>query len=109
MKNKIQGIYEKVGTLRLIVDGQELDPSISQKVWNHSPDGFNAGYMGSGPAQSALAILLYVLKDEKRASRLHQDFKRQFLSNPSYQVSLSKTFEFEVDIKEWANLKELGF
>lgn len=25
-------------------------------IWNHSPDGFNWGYAGSGPAQLALAL-----------------------------------------------------
>lgn len=35
-----------------------LDPAPSQKVRNHSPDGFEFGYAGSGPAQLALAILL---------------------------------------------------
>jgi len=40
------------------LDGIYLSPKRSQKVWNHSPDGFNWGYGGSGPAQLALAIML---------------------------------------------------
>ena len=40
------------------LDGKKLDPGPSQKVYNHSPDGFNWGYGGSGPAQFALAIIL---------------------------------------------------
>lgn len=39
-------------------DGQALKADKSQKVSNHSPDGFNWGYGGSGPAQLALALLL---------------------------------------------------
>lgn len=35
-----------------------LDPRPSQKKRNHSPDGFEWGYGGSGPAQLALAILM---------------------------------------------------
>jgi len=35
-----------------------LDPKPSQMLYNHSPDGFEWGYAGSGPAQLALAILL---------------------------------------------------
>lgn len=35
-----------------------LPPNISQQVRCLSPDGFNFGYYGSGPAQLALAILL---------------------------------------------------
>ncbi len=56
------------------VDGVELKPTESLQVIAYSPDGFNWGYGGSGPAQLALAILLlYVDKDE--ATRLVQDFK----------------------------------
>jgi hypothetical protein len=40
------------------INGEYLDPKASQAVYNHSPDGFNWGYGGSGPAQLALAILL---------------------------------------------------
>ena len=91
--------------LMLVVDGEELRPEAGQKIINHSPDGFNAGYGGSGPAQSALAILLKVLSRE-RAIRLHNRFKDEFLTNPDYQEN---DFEFEVDIKAWANMKELGY
>lgn len=41
----------------LWIDGVEIKPARSQRVSNHSPDGFNWGYTGSGPAQTALAIL----------------------------------------------------
>lgn len=55
-------------------DGQVLDPTRSQKVWNHSPDGFNWGYGGSGPAQLALALLLEET-DTETATKLYQTFK----------------------------------
>lgn len=42
---------------------------------NHSPDGFEWGYGGSGPAQLALAILADLLHNDPRAARLHQEFK----------------------------------
>jgi hypothetical protein len=42
---------------------------------NHSPDGFNWGYGGSGPAQTALAILADALEDDDLALRYHQRFK----------------------------------
>src|SRR5947208_14323628 len=42
---------------------------------NHSPDGFNWGYPGSGPAQLALALLADALGDDERAQRFYQDFK----------------------------------
>lgn len=53
---------------------RKLDPKPSQKINNHSPDGFSWGYGGSGPAQLALAILLDAY-DEELAKNLYQDFK----------------------------------
>lgn len=55
------------------VNGRPLNPRLD--LWNHSPTGFEWGYGGSGPAQLALAILADHLRDDDRASRLHQEFK----------------------------------
>jgi hypothetical protein len=43
---------------KVFLDEKYLSPIPSQKYHNHSPDGFNWGYGGSGPAQLALAIML---------------------------------------------------
>lgn len=60
---------------RIWIDGgYQLFPDMSQKIRNHSPDGFNWGYGGSGPAQLALALLLH-FADDKFARQHHQDFK----------------------------------
>jgi hypothetical protein len=59
---------------RVTIDGVELDPKPSQKLVNHSPDGFSWGYSGSGPAQLALALLLHFsTKDFALAN--YQQFK----------------------------------
>src|SRR5438552_2755363 len=42
---------------------------------NHSPDGFEWGYAGSGPAQTALALLADALDDDDIALLWHQYFK----------------------------------
>jgi hypothetical protein len=55
------------------VDGRKLDPRLD--LWNHSPDGFNWGYGGSGPAQLALAILADHCQNDERALNLYQRFK----------------------------------
>ena len=47
----------------------------SLKLRRHSPAGFNWGYGGSGPAQTALALLLDFTEDPDIANRFHQDFK----------------------------------
>ncbi len=58
-----------------------LDPGPSQAIFNHSPDGFNWGYAGSGPSQLALAILLDHGLSPRLAEALHQGFKRQFIES----------------------------
>jgi hypothetical protein len=57
-----------------------FDPAYSLRIRNHSPDGFNWGYAGSGPAQLALAILLDVVADPRFAERHYQDFKREYVA-----------------------------
>jgi len=58
------------------LDGALLDPRPSQRVWNHSPDGFNWGYGGSGPAQLALAIVLAITGKADG----HQKFKWEVIA-----------------------------
>jgi hypothetical protein len=57
-----------------------LDPKPSQALRNHSPDGFEWGYAGSGPAQLALAILLDYTGDATTALDNYQDFKFAFIA-----------------------------
>lgn len=47
---------------------------------NHSPDGFEWGYGGSGPAQLALALCADVLKDDARAQRVYQRVKDEVVA-----------------------------
>lgn len=58
---------------------KSLNIAESQKIHNHS-SGFEIGYGGSGPAQTALAILLDHLGNPQEAQRWHQDFKWEFVS-----------------------------
>ena len=55
MKHTLKG---KWITREVWLDGKQLSPEASQKIVNHSPDGFNWGYGGSGPAQLAASIML---------------------------------------------------
>lgn len=52
---------------------RQLDPRYD--LANHSPDGFEWGYNGSGPAQLALAICADALGSDDLAVRLYQHFK----------------------------------
>lgn len=95
--NRISGLYDDKDWYGLVsIDGRVLSPARSQKVWNHSPDGFAWGYGGSGHAQLALAILLAVGVPKKQAVELHQDFKRAFI-----QGLPRATFTLEVDVQAW--------
>ena len=62
------------------VDGIILSPNKSQSIWNHSPDGFSWSYMGSGPAQLSLALLLEAT-DDNESTRFHQGFKFDIIAS----------------------------
>jgi len=61
------------GQCYVTVNGRALDPRFDLRF--HSPDGFEWGYGGSGPAQLALALLADHLQNHLRALALYQDFK----------------------------------
>lgn len=63
---------------RVDADGREHTLDARLDLGAHSPAGFEWGYPGSGPAQTALAILADAVGDEL-AQALHQQFKREFL------------------------------
>ena len=69
--SKKHNLKGKISTRTVWLDGVLLSPKRSQKVYNHSPDGFSWGYGGSGPAQLALAVMLELTGD----SRGYQKFK----------------------------------
>ncbi|MAH46895.1 hypothetical protein CMI37_13780 [Candidatus Pacearchaeota archaeon] len=84
--------------VQIIEDGKtrELDAAPSQAIVNHSPDGFNWGYRGSGCAQLALAILLDAIEDPNTARTYYQDFKDIFVSGWDDHWAMP-----EVAIRNW--------
>lgn len=78
------------GTVYRLPEQTRLDAGRSLEVRNHSPDGFQIGYGGSGPSQLALALLLDVTDDEEVACRHYQDFKNEVTSNlePGWSLSV---------------------
>ena len=62
----------------------------------HSPDGFNWGYGGSGPADTALSILTDCLGRE-HANQLYQSFKWAFVAGWKEKWSIE-----EGEIRKWA-------
>jgi hypothetical protein len=55
------------------LNGNPLNPRLDLR--NHSPNGFEWGYCGSGPAQLALAILADHLANDEQALDFYQRFK----------------------------------
>jgi hypothetical protein len=94
-------IEGEASTRDVRINGKLLDPRVSQKVRDHSPDGFNWGYNGSGPAQLALGILIHVLGDVNWAQTLYQDFKREVVS----RWRQNQNFEVYFDVLAWAKEK----
>lgn len=92
-----QGIRHEDGVPHVMVDEATLDPGPSQLIVNHSPDGFEWGYGGSGPSQTALAILFNYTGDRRLSLRWHQDFKWCFIANAAkegFQINASEIEEF---------------
>lgn len=87
MKHKLDGDAE---TREVYLDGKFLDPKPSQKYHNHSPDGFNWGYGGSGPAQLALAIMLKLTGKPDG----YQDFKFKVIA----AIPQGEDFEIEFEL-----------
>jgi hypothetical protein len=83
----------KASTREIWLDGKLISPTRSQKVWNHSPDGFQWGYGGSGPSQLALAVLLEIT-DEKTAVKMHQKFKWDFVAGLPQGKNFKAEFEW---------------
>jgi len=62
-------------------DENGIITNVPRRITKHSPDGFEWGYCGSGPADFALNILsCYIGEQEARSGGLYQDFKREFVS-----------------------------
>ena len=64
-----------------------LTPDRSRALKDHSPDGFNWGYAGSGCAQLALALLLEVTNDEATALRHYHNFTYQVIAEITDQTT----------------------
>ena len=92
-----------LGNDRVTINGRPLDPARSLALRQHSPTGFSWGYLGSGPGQLALAILLEVT-DQPTALRMYQDFKVAWIAPLQ-----GDTWELQIaDIVAWIGLVDRG-
>ncbi|MBX9583677.1 MAG: hypothetical protein K2X87_25525 [Gemmataceae bacterium] len=69
------------GCMVTVIDAggeRPLDPRYDLR--NHSPDGYNFGYNGSGPSQLSLALLADALGDDGKAQDHYQRFKSRVVA-----------------------------
>jgi len=65
--------------------------NVPRRITKHSPDGFEWGYGGSGPADFALNILsVYIGQAAAEAGGLYHDFKFQFIAAIPYEGGIIK-------------------
>lgn len=88
-----------------VIDGQTMERrglslEKSLEVANHSPTGFEWGYGGSGPAQTALAILLDFFGDKRKALKWYQQFKWDIIASFKGEFEIS-----EDEISYWIEQK----
>ena len=109
LAHRVGGDESTTGVAEVIVrqggcDDIPLPPRLD--LFNHSPDGFNWGYGGSGPAQLALAILAHALGSthlgDQVAIALHQRFKKEIIAPIHASSSWSMGRRFVVDWVEHA-------
>lgn len=87
-RKKFHGIRTQEGARVWVQTRNAMFPLAPRNdVANHSPDGFEWGYGGSGPAQLALAICLELLEgNAARALAVHQDVKWRFVGSETRDV-----------------------
>lgn len=91
----IKGVYTEWAIYR---DGVKIDSARSLKVRCHAPDGcLSWGYLGSGCAQAALALLLEFGATDEEALSFYQEFKREVIAvlpAGDFQMEDSKVTEW---------------
>jgi len=92
-----KGLNTGPGPQGVIVISGENKYSL-RHILRHSPDGFQWGYGGSGPAELARCILIDLLGMKKNSliNGIYQEFKRKFIEAASDDLMIR-----EEDIRKW--------
>ena len=88
---------QEAGACSVFVNDTPLPPRYDLR--NHSPDGFQWGYGGSGPAQLALAMLAYEFGNSV-AKRYYQDFKWRFVARLRGDIWTTHSIALAEELKE---------
>lgn len=94
-------IYQGKPAIGVTVNGAPINPRFD--LAEHSPTGLTWGYAGSGPAQTALAILAHEYGDEF-ALRHYQRFKREVIAG----LDMNESFVLSnTDLRLWCRTLSL--
>jgi len=72
-------------------------------IVRHSPTGMEWGYGGSRPADTALSILTYALRSQKKAEPCYMDFKWDCVAKWSAREFHISLWEIREWYKEWVS------
>lgn len=92
------------------VDGVPLDLEASRKVADHSPTGFMWGYLGSGPSQTALALLLRFGATKEEALAWYQNFKQDVVAPLKDAATGQPLHDFEMEdskVADWLEARRI--
>jgi hypothetical protein len=94
-----------IGGIECLIVLEDGSTEVLSNLGYHSPDGFQIGYGGSGPADLAYSIVMdYLLRSKKcsaqnvagKAEFLHQQFKNDFIRVATQLLQVDSD-----DINEW--------
>lgn len=75
--------------------------NLPKHIVRHSPDGFNWGYCGSGPAELARCLLLEVIGKDSGEKWHYQDFKNEIVSRFADDWEIT-----DISIRMWVEKKQ---
>lgn len=88
--------HSEFGRGGVLFNCMPLLPAASQRLRNHSPDGFAWGYNGSGPSQLALAVLLKAGVSERETLAFYGSFRQEHIANLG-----DGPFDVEINLGNW--------
>ena len=93
-----EGVYDG-GDIVLTRTENGIRTNVPRRLVRHSPSGFEWGYLGSGPADLSLNILL-LFTSEEAADALYQTFKSEFVANVPREGGVIKKEEIIAWLRE---------
>jgi len=97
----IKGVYHENA---VYIDGRQIDTANSRRLRDHAPDGgVSWNYLGSGPSQLALALLLHFGATDNEALNWYFEFKQEIIANlPPTDFTMEDT-----RVTEWLEAKRI--